>query len=148
MALLAKPLSVRRWSERTVILLGMQTRDASLTVRWTGRRLTTQQVDNPARLPVVDRAARIAAELLGGVAGEPRLPRAMTAHVLGGCNVGTVVDRFHRMPAEPGLHVVDGSAVNANLGVNPALTIAAQAERALAHWPRAGEDDLRPPSGA
>jgi cholesterol oxidase len=147
MALLAKPFSVRRWSERTVILLAMQARDATLTVRWTGRRLTTEQVDNPARLPVADRAAAIAARLVDGVAGEPRLSRAMTAHVLGGCCVDRVVDRYHRVLTEPGLHVVDGSAVNANLGVNPALTIAAQAERALAFWPSKGAADRRPPLG-
>jgi cholesterol oxidase len=148
MALLAKPLSVRRWSERTVILLTMQARDATLTVRWTGRRLTTEQVNNPTRLPVADRATSIAARLVDGFAGEPRLPRAMTAHVLGGCCVGRVVDRFHRVLAAPGLHVVDGSAVNANLGVNPSLTIAAQAERALALWPRRDDAGVRPPLGA
>ena len=148
LALLARPLSIRRWSERTVILLAMQAREATLAVRWTGRRLTTKQVDNPARLPVADRATRIAAELIGGVPGEPRLRRAMTAHILGGCVVGDVVDCFHRVLRVPGLHVVDGSTVNANLGVNPSLTIAAQAERALALWPRLGERDARPPSGA
>jgi cholesterol oxidase len=50
--------------------------------------------------------------------------------------------------SEPGLHVVDGSAVSANLGSNPSLTIAAQAERALAFWPVLGEPDVRPPLGA
>jgi cholesterol oxidase len=140
-----RSLSVRRWSERTVILLAMQARDATLHVRWTGRRLTTQQVDNPTRMPVAERAAGIAAGLIGGDPGGPLLPRAMTAHVLGGCCVGSVVDRFHRVVSEPGLHVVDGSAVNANLGVNPSLTIAAQAERALALWPGKGEPDERPP---
>jgi cholesterol oxidase len=58
-----------------------------------------------------------------------------------------VVDRYHRVLAAPGLHVVDGAAVNANLGVNPALTIAAQAERACSFWPNAGDDDPRPPLG-
>ena len=48
----------------------------------------------------------------------------------------------------PGLHVVDGSAVSANLGVNPALTITAQAERAMSLWPAAGEPDRRPAQGA
>ena len=44
--------------------------------------------------------------------------------------------------------MVDGSAISANLGVNPALTITAQAERAMALWPNKGESDPRPPLGA
>ena len=47
----------------------------------------------------------------------------------------------------PGLHIVDGSAVSANLGVNPALTITAQAERAMAMWPNRGDADPRPAPG-
>jgi len=43
--------------------------------------------------------------------------------------------------------VVDGSAVPANLGSNPSLTIAAMAERAMAAWPNKGELDPRPPPG-
>jgi cholesterol oxidase len=42
---------------------------------------------------------------------------------------------------------VDGSAITANLGVNPSLTITAQAERAMAFWPNKGEADPRPPLG-
>lgn len=81
----------------------------------------------------------------------------MTAHFLGGCVIGDcadsgVVDPYHRMYGQPGLHVVDGSAISANLGVNPALTITAQAERAMALWPNKGDGDpgLRsaPPTGA
>jgi cholesterol oxidase len=44
--------------------------------------------------------------------------------------------------------VVDGAAVSANLGVNPSLTITAQAERATSFWPNRGEADPRPPLGA
>ena len=52
------------------------------------------------------------------------------------------------MFGHPGLHVVDGSAVSANLGVNPSLTITAQAERAMSFWPNKGDTDPRPPLGA
>jgi cholesterol oxidase len=73
----------------------------------------------------------------------------VTAHILGGaCPADSpaegVVDRYHRVFGYPSLHVVDGSTVSANLGVNPALTIAAQAERALTAWPLRGETDERP----
>ena len=44
--------------------------------------------------------------------------------------------------------MVDGAAVSANLGANPSLTIAAQAERAMGLWPRFGERDERLPLGA
>jgi cholesterol oxidase len=59
-----------------------------------------------------------------------------------------VVDPYHRVYGHPGLHVVDGAAVSANLGVNPSLTITAQAERAMAFWPNRGEPDPRPPLGS
>ena len=73
----------------------------------------------------------------------------MTAHFLGGCTIGDspetgVIDPYHRMYGHPGLHVVDGSAISANLGVNPSLTITAQAERAMSYWPNKGEPDPRP----
>jgi len=62
------------------------------------------------------------------------------------CRTG-VIDPYQRLYGYPGLHVVDGSALSANLGVNPALTITAQAERAMAFWPNRGEPDPRPALG-
>ena len=59
-----------------------------------------------------------------------------------------MVDPYQRVYGHPGLHVADGSAVTANLGVNPSLTITAQAERAMAFWPNKGEADPRPALGA
>jgi cholesterol oxidase len=147
-----RSLSVRRWSERTIIVLAMQARPSALRVRLRRGRLTSDGSDVPSYIPVANEAARIAAGLIGGDPGssvnEVLLDVPTTAHILGGACVGAVVDRYHRVVAEPGLHVVDGSAVNANLGVNPALTIVAQAERALALWPNRGEPDPRPPLGA
>ena len=42
---------------------------------------------------------------------------------------------------------MDGAAISANLGVNPSLSITAQAERAASLWPNKGEEDLRPAQG-
>ena len=151
-AAFARSLWLRRWSERTVILLVMQSRESTLRVRMTRRgRLTTLDSTVPSTIRVANEAARIAAELIGGDAGssinEVVLGTPTTAHILGGACVGDVVDRYHRVVAAPGLHVLDGAAVNANLGVNPSLTIAAQAERACALWPNAGDEDPRPRLG-
>jgi len=72
-----------------------------------------------------------------------------TAHFVGGCVIGSdasngVVDPYHRVWNYPTLHIVDGSTITANLGVNPSLTITAQAERALSFWPNKGDADSRP----
>ena len=151
---------VRRWAERTVILLVMQARDNSLRLTWNGRRLRSQQghgEPSPSWIPEANEAARQAADVMGGLPGsglnEVLLNRPFTAHILGGAAIGAtpadgVLDPWHRVWTEPGLHVVDGSAVSANLGANPSLTIAAQAERAFAFWPNRGEPDPRPSLGA
>jgi cholesterol oxidase len=152
--------TVRHWAERTVMLLVMQARDNSVRVRWTGRRLHTGRSrgeSTPTWIPEANDAARIAADVMGGLPGsalnEVLLNRPFTAHILGGAPIGDspetgVVDAWHRIWAEDGLHIVDGAAVSANLGANPSLTIAAQAERALAFWPNRGEPDPRPPLGS
>lgn len=151
-AVFARSLWLRRWSERTVILLVMQTHENGMRVRLTRRgRLTTLASNAPAKIPLANEAARVAAELIGGHAGssinEVVLGTPTTAHILGGAAVGTVLDRYHRVPGAPGLHVMDGASVAANLGVNPSLTIAAQAERACALWPNAGDEDPRDSGG-
>jgi cholesterol oxidase len=155
---------LNHWSERAVIGLTMQALDNSITVRprrtRLGRiKLTSEQghgAPNPDWIPAANETMRRIAAKIGGFplssAGEMvNIP--MTAHFLGGCVIGDsadtgVIDPYHRMYGHPGLHVVDGSAISANLGVNPALTITAQAERAMALWPNKGETDSRPALGA
>jgi cholesterol oxidase len=157
-------LSLRRWSQRTMILLVMQSLDNSLTtsLRRTrlGRRVLTSQQGhgepNPTFIRAGFEANALVAKEIGGIQGSTwneMLEIPLTAHFLGGCVIGDspetgVVDPYHRVYGYPGLHVVDGSAVSANLGVNPSLTITAQAERALSMWPNAGEADPRPELGA
>jgi cholesterol oxidase len=142
-----------------VVLLVMQARDNSLRLRWTGRRLRSERPHgepSPRWVPEANEAARHAADAMDGIPGsalnDVLLRRPFTAHILGGAVIGAtpadgVVDAWQRVLTDPGLHVVDGSAVSANLGANPSLTIAAQAERALSFWPARGEQDERPPLG-
>lgn len=155
----------KHWSERTVVALVMQSRDNSITtytrpVPFTGKRMLTSRQGhgepNPTWIPVANEAVRRMAQIMGGRPGgnigEP-FNRPLTAHFIGGCVIGDspetgVIDPYHRVYGHPGLHVVDGSAISANLGVNPSLTITAQAERALSMWPLRGATDQRPPLGA
>jgi cholesterol oxidase len=154
---------LKHWSERTVIALVMQTVDNSITtfpVRTPlGWRLSSRQghgVPNPTWIPVANEAVRRMARLMGGTAGGTvgeQFDKPLTAHFIGGCTIGSsaaegVVDPYHRVFDHPGLHIVDGSTISANLGVNPSLTITAQAERAMALWPNKGEDDPRPVLGS
>jgi cholesterol oxidase len=163
-----KSLSNRRWSERTVIALVMQTRDNSITVGRRrglfGWRLTSSQghgEPNPSYIPEGNAAVRVKAARLAELTGLTAWAGSsigevfdvpMTAHFLGGAVISDspeagVVDPYHRVWGYPGLHVVDGAAVSANLGVNPSLTITAQAERAMSLWPARGKRDERPEQG-
>ncbi|MEO3825721.1 GMC family oxidoreductase [Actinomadura sp. B10D3] len=157
-------LSLRDWAKRTVIALVMQTADNSITLgekrgRLGRRRLVARQGDgepNPTWIPVAHDAVRMLAEELDATPGGTwfdlfNIPT--TAHFIGGCVIGEtpeagVIDPYHRVHGHPGLHIVDGSAVTANLGVNPSLTITALAERAMAFWPNRGQKDPRPEPGA
>ena len=161
--LIFKTVIPRHWSERIIILLVMQSLNNSITVlrrrnRFGRMKLTSKQgigQPNPSWIPVANKAARQLADNIGGVPGGTygdlfNIP--MTAHFIGGCPIGDspdtgVIDPYHRLYGYPGLHVVDGSTLSANLGVNPSLTITAQAERAMALWPNKGEVDPRPPLG-
>lgn len=157
-----RSLSVRRWSERSIILLVMQSRDNSITLR-RHRKLGTLVTKpghgepNPTYLPVANDAAREVADMLDGEPwgawNETLLDAPTTAHILGGCVIGAspeagVIDPYQRVYGYEGLSVADGSAVSANLGVNPSLTITAMTERAMAAWPNKGDADPRPPVGS
>ncbi|MFM9134979.1 MAG: FAD-dependent oxidoreductase [bacterium] len=156
-------VNVRRWSERAVISLVMQPVDNSLTLvgkrgRLGWRLATNKDESNPAPsyIPISNEVVERMAEHVDGVAGGnvfDNFDAVLTAHFVGGCVIGAddesgVIDAYHRVFHYPGLHVVDGSAITANLGVNPSLTITAQAERAMAMWPNKGEQDERPPLGS
>lgn len=159
-----RSLSVRHWSERTIILLVMQSLDNSIRITSKrglfGLRLTTSRSESnpiPTYIPIANEAARVTADVIGGDPGsawnEVLLDAPITAHIIGGACIGDtpetgVVDPYHRLYNYDGLHVADGSVIGANLGANPSLTITAMTERAMAFWPNKGEVDPRPPLGS
>ncbi|WP_329621652.1 GMC family oxidoreductase [Streptomyces sp. NBC_01255] len=161
--LAARSLSNWHWSERTIIGLVMQSLDNSLTTYrkpgGLGKGLLTARqghgAPNPVQIEEATRAATLLAEEINGFPGSnvgELMGTPLTAHFLGGCPIGAdagsgVIDPYHRLFGHPGISVVDGAAVSANLGVNPSLTITAQAERAMSFWPNKGEDDPRPRQG-
>jgi cholesterol oxidase len=158
----AKLLWLKGWSEQTIIVLVMQSLDNSLTLARKKSRFRDRLVSrqghgepNPSWIPAGNDVTRRLAERIDGIAGGSigelaNIP--MTAHIIGGCPIGAtaeagVIDPWQRLYGHDGLHVLDGAAVTANLGVNPSLTITAQAERAMSFWPNRGDDDPRPALG-
>jgi len=152
----AKLLFGRDWSRRTIILLVMQTLDSAMALRpkrgpfgtmW----LSTEQDPerpNPTFIPVANQAAEWFAKRTGGVAQssvvEALFNTPTTAHILGGAVIGAdasrgVVDAHQCVFGYENLLVCDGSAIPANVGVNPSLTITALAEHAMSHVPVAAE---------
>ncbi|UTI64277.1 GMC oxidoreductase [Paraconexibacter antarcticus] len=147
---------VRKFSQRTMILLVMQSLDNSMRLkvkrRWPNGNvvLTTEQDaanPNPDKIPAAYRAAEWIQARTGGTAQaivtEALLSIPTTAHILGGAVVGAtpqtgVVDEHHRAFGYENLLVCDGSAVPANVGANPSLTITAMTERAMTFVPDAG----------
>ena len=157
--LILRILNVRKWSERSVIALVMQNVDSAVTTFEKrgifGRRLSSKNNSdnpNPTWIPEANEVAMRIANRYGGIAGGNignLIGAPFTAHFVGGCVIGKnkdegVIDPYHRVWGYPTLHIVDGSTITANLGVNPSLTITAQAERALSLWPNKGEVDSRP----
>jgi cholesterol oxidase len=142
------------WSERTIIVLVMQTLDNAIALRPKrmpngGVRLTTEQDPerpNPTYIPVANEAAEWLAKRTGGIAqssvSEALFNVPNTAHILGGATIGHspedgVVDSRQRVFGYENMLVCDGSAVPANVGVNPSLTITALAEHAMSAVPDA-----------
>ncbi len=146
-------IRARRWHRRAAVLTVMQSLDNQLRLTWKrglfGSKLRSHQIPGrevPSYIPEANEAARHFAEVNDGVPGnglsDTLMGTAATAHVLGGCPMGLsaedgVIGVDHQVFGHPGLYVVDGAAVSANVGVNPSLTITALAERCWASYAEA-----------
>jgi cholesterol oxidase len=149
----------RHWSERTVIMLCMQTTDTSIELYWKDGLIRSRHGSGappPVHVPIVeDFVDRVARKMNGGEAALlfEVINRNASAHFIGGIPIGEnsgrgAVDPYQRAFGQPGLHVMDGSVMPANPGVNPSLLITALAERVMSLWPNKGDADTRPPLGS
>lgn len=137
------------WAKFTSILLFMRVPEGSLRLKRGALGLGSAVDEGKPPAASLPDATRIAEEMgqeLGGapfsLLTETFLNIPTTAHILGGCCMGAdasagVIDTDHRLFGYEGLYVMDGSAISANPGVNPSLTILAMSERALARLGRA-----------
>ncbi len=141
----------QNWHQRISVLSTMQVLDNQISFSYgrsplTGFRYGLQSQSAagkraPTYIPEANQAARIFAQHSGGDPQNTLLESvgnlSITAHILGGTHMGSgpengVIDTNHELFGHPGLYVVDGTAVSANVGVNPSLTITALAERCMA----------------
>jgi cholesterol oxidase len=151
----ARLIFPRRWSQRTVILLVMQSLDSAMRLKPVRRkfsrgvRLQTEQDPlrpNPTFIQAAEDVTKWFAEQTDGIPQSSLLEASLniptTAHILGGAVVGSgsdtgVIDTDNHVFGYENLMVCDGSAVPANPGVNPSLTITAMTERAMSKIPMA-----------
>jgi len=152
------------WARKNTILLIMQTLENRMHFQrgrsiWTlFRKGLVSRRDKDEPIPAVIDAGRQVvnrfAEKAGGAPwsamNEVLMGTPSTAHILGGCGIGAdaahgVIDARHELFDYPGMLVVDGSVIPANLGVNPSLTITAMAERAMTFIPNKKDAESVPP---
>ena len=146
----ARMLFARDWGKRTFSLLFMQHLDSTLSFNL-GRfgRLASNPQDGPppgTDIPISNEVTERIEKLVDGTsfsgATEAILGTPTTAHILGGCVMGAnsesgVIDKHNRVYGYQNLYVCDGSAVSANPGVNPSLSITAMTEWAMSKIPEA-----------
>ena len=145
-------------AEHSVVLMAMQTADNHTRLvqarQWLwpfSRALTSQPIPGqpgiPSYVPIANEVAREISVDLDAIpqnsVNEVFLGTGSTAHILGGCAIGSgpdtgVIDPNGEVYGHEGLYVIDGSVIGANLGVNPSLTITALAEHLCSRFPRAG----------
>jgi cholesterol oxidase len=141
---------LKEWHKRISLLSIMQNLDNQMAFTWGRsffngfqvglRSATSSGKSAPAYIPEANLTARTFAQVSEGIPHNSLIESlfniSVTAHILGGCVIGAtpdegVIDPTHQVHGYPGLYVVDGSAIPANVGVNPSLTITAMAERAM-----------------
>ncbi|MBC8321165.1 MAG: GMC family oxidoreductase [Bacteroidetes bacterium] len=147
--LLRHPLSwlrvyfTKNFSQRSIILLFMQHLDSTVRFKKDIFTLTSRMTEGEAPSAFIPEAKELADKTANIINGKPfvLLTEALTgipttAHILGGAVIGKtsetgVIDENQKVFGYENMYVCDGSAISANPGVNPALTITAMTELAM-----------------
>ncbi len=151
--MLTRPVSWLRiyvskdFARESMILLFMQNLDSTLKFRRGMLNLCSEvSTGSPpsAFMPFARELAEAASKEIDGkpfvMLTEALTGTPTTAHILGGCVIGrdsgeAVIDKDQRVFGYQNMYVCDGSAISANPGVNPALTITAMTERVMGKIP-------------
>ena len=141
-----KVLFTNQWGKKSFMLLFMQHLDSTLSLkRGFGGRLKSTLGTGPAPSNFIPVSAEITKEvekIVGGKAStgmtEAILGTPSTAHILGGAVMGAnkkegVINEKCEVYGYKNMLVCDGSAVSANPGVNPSLSITAISEWSMSH---------------
>jgi len=142
-----KLFTVNDFAKQSVILLFMQHLDSTLRFKKglfkMNSSMSTGEIPT-AFMPLAKSLADKASEIVKGkplvLITEALTGIPTTAHILGGSVIGIspetgVIDSNQKVFGYDNMYVCDGSAVSANPGVNPALTITAMTERAMSFIP-------------
>lgn len=137
----------KNFSKESVILLFMQHLDSTLRFKRGLFNLNSKVSTGTAPTSFIPMAKELAERTAKVIKGTPFVMTTevlfgipTTAHILGGCVIGKnreegVIDQNHKVFGYENLYVCDGSAISANPGVNPSLTITAMTERAMSKIP-------------
>lgn len=145
--IMARALFSTDFAKQSVILLFMQHLDSTVKFKRGLWKLKSSMSSGEKATPFIKEAeglAKKAAEIIGGrafmlstdiVTGAPS-----TAHILGGAVIGGsadkgVIDTNQHVFGYKNMLVCDGSAISANPGVNPSLSITAMSELAMSKIP-------------
>jgi cholesterol oxidase len=145
-----KALFVDDWAKRTHILLYMESIDSTLRFKKSIFGMSSGLEKGKAPTAFNPLAQDIANRVAKNINGKPMVLNTetlfgipTTAHILGGACMGKdassgVIDDTNHVFNYKNMLVCDGSAISANPGVNPSLSITAISERAMSLIPLKG----------
>ncbi len=139
--------TTKNFAEKSIVLLFMQHLDSTVRFKRGLFNLTSHLSKGKAPTAFIPEAKELAERTSKVINGKPFVLATealtgipTTAHLLGGAVIGKtidegVIDENQKVFGYENMYVCDGSAISANPGVNPSLTITAMTELAMSEIP-------------